>query len=93
MKNAVLVNNTTQDQLTETILNGFKSQLDELKQNFQPKEPDDFLTRKETSALLKISLVSLWDWSKKGILKPYKIANRTYYSRNQITEQLFNSNK
>ena len=92
MDNVTLVNNTTPERLTEKILEGVKNQLQELKQNFQLKEPDEFLTRKETAELLKISLVCLHDWCNKGILKPYKMGNRTYFKRKEIETKLNNSN-
>ena len=93
MNNEIRVNNTTTEKLTETILNGIKKELQDIKQSFQPKEPETWLTRKETSALLKISLVTIHEWINKGIIKPYKISNRTYFNRKEIEQLLFNSNK
>lgn len=93
MSNAILVNNTTSEKLTETILNGIKKELHELKKSYQPKEPEEWLTRKSTAHLLKISLVTIHEWVNKGVLKPYKIANRTYFNRREIEQLLFNSNK
>ena len=92
MDKAILLNNTTPEKLTETILEGVKNQLQELKKDFQPKEPEDYLTRKETAKFLKISLVCLHDWCNKGILKPYKMGNRTYFKRKEIETKLNNSN-
>lgn len=84
---------TSPKALANLIDEKIKSQLDELKKNFTAKEPEDFLSRKETATLLKISLVCLHDWVNKGVLKPYKMGNRTYFSRKEITETMFNSNK
>lgn len=83
---------TTPEKLTENILDGVRTQIDELKKGFRPKEPEEFLTRKETADLLKISLVCLHDWCNKGILKPYKLGNRTYFSRKELVESVLNSN-
>ena len=93
MKNVTLLNNTSPEELTEKILNGIKSQLDDLKENFIIKEPDEFLTRKETAKFLKVSLVTLHHWSKQGIITPYKLGCRTYFKRNDIIDQLLNSNR
>jgi len=93
MNNAILVNGITPQELTEAILNGFKNQIEELKKSYQPKEPEEFLTRSETAKLLKISLVTVWQWSNDGLLKPYKFGNRTYFSRKEINKTMFNSNK
>lgn len=84
---------TSPTALANLIDEKIKAQLDELKNNFAPKEPDEFLTRSETSTLLKISLVCLHDWCNKGILHPYKMGNKTYFSRKQVIETLLNSNK
>jgi len=53
----------------------------------------EFLTRKETAQFFSISLVTLHDWIKKGIIKHYKCGNRTYFNRAELVQQLFNSNK
>ncbi|NCT16855.1 MAG: DNA-binding protein [Flavobacteriaceae bacterium CG18_big_fil_WC_8_21_14_2_50_34_36] len=93
METATLVNNTTSERLTQSIIDGVRKELREFKSHFQQVEPDELLTRKETAAFLKISLVCLHDWCNKKILKPKKIGNRTYFSRKEILEQLNNSNK
>ena len=93
MTDAILVNGVTPQQLTETILKGVETQINDLKKNFTPKEPDDFLTRMEVAKLLKISLTTVHDWMNTNILKAYKVGNRTYFSRKEIESTLFNSNK
>jgi len=93
MTDAILVNGVTPQQLTETILKGVKTQLDELKKSYSPKEPDAFLSRMETAKLLKISLTTVHEWSNTGILKMYKVGNRSYFSRKEIENTLFSSNK
>jgi hypothetical protein len=90
--NVTQLHNTTPAELAELILQGVEKRLAALEKNFQPKEPDEFLTRKETAELLRISFACLHDWSNKGILKPLKHGNRTYYSRKAIEETLYNSN-
>lgn len=93
MTDAILVNGVTPQQLTETILKGVENQISDLKKNFTPREPDDFLTRMEVAKLLKISLTTVHDWQNKKILKAYKVGNRTYFSRKEVEQTLFNSNK
>ncbi len=93
MGNVTHLHNITPEQLTEIIFKGLDERIKELKQNFQPKTPEEYLTRIETSKLLKISLVTVHDWVKKGILKPRKIGNRTYFLRSEILQTMLNSNK
>lgn len=87
---------TLQIILPESVKNDLeiiKRRLNDLNKNFTPKDPDTYLTRNETCELLKISLPTLHQWSKSGILEPMKIGTRTYYSRKKIEETLKESNK
>ena len=52
-----------------------------------------FYTRKEVSELLNISYVTLHDWCKKRILKPYKMGNKTFFKKSEIIERMLNSNR
>lgn len=92
MGNVTQLHNVTPDELTDLIFRGIDQRFDRLKKNFRPKDPEEFLTRKETASLLKIALPTLHDWCNKGILKPYKIGNRTYFVRSEIEGTLRNSN-
>lgn len=46
--------------------------------------PEKFLTRGEVAELLKITLPTLHDWTKKGLLKAYKISNRIRYKEKEV---------
>ncbi len=74
----------TPEQLQTAIIEGVKLQLNELKKNFQPKEPTEFLTRNEVAELFKIDLSSVHNWTKKGILTAYQISGRVYYKRDEV---------
>jgi len=64
--------------------------------NADVKEDDSkdetFLTRKETALFFNISLYTIHDWMRKGIIKPYKAGNRTYFKKAELIEVLNNSN-
>ena len=47
------------------------------------------LTRKETAKLFAVSLNFINDWSKKGILKPFKVGQRTYFKKTDLLNTLF----
>ncbi|MGB1104373.1 MAG: helix-turn-helix domain-containing protein [Crocinitomicaceae bacterium] len=51
----------------------------------------DFLTRKETSEFFSVSIVTIHNWVKEGIISSYKLGNRTYFKRSELVEQLLNS--
>lgn len=78
----------TPQQLQETILAGVKTQLEELKKEFQPKTPEEYLTRKETAELLKVNLSTIHAYANKGILKPLGLSGRVYFRRSEIEESL-----
>ena len=73
-------------------LSKLEVELNSIKQNFQPKEPIELLTREETAEYLKISLSTLWHWSKKGILPSYGIGKRVYYKRSEVESSLIRIN-
>ena len=74
----------TPEKLQDDILKGVEEKLSELKKEFQPKEPTEYLTRKEVAELLKIDLASVHNWTKKGKLKAYGIGGRVYYKRTEV---------
>lgn len=81
------------DEFRESILTDVRAELKALTQNFQPITPPEYLTRQEVSKILKVSLVTLSDWNKKGILKPYRLGNLIRYKRAEIDQALININK
>ena len=87
-KNIIQVHNTTPQQLKESILTDVRVELQNITQNFQPKKQPEYLTRKEVAAILKVSLVTLSDWNKKGVLKPYRLGNLIRYKREEIDQAL-----
>lgn len=50
--------------------------------------PDDYLTRRETSALLHITLATLHDMEKRRELLPVRIGRRVLYRRSDIENAL-----
>ena len=65
-----------------------KAEFEAVKEHLQPKQPNEYLTRKEVSEMLKIDLSSVHNWSKRGILKPHQIGNRVYYKLQEVEEAI-----
>lgn len=78
----------TPQELTDNILKDVKTEFEKIVQNFQPKAQPEYLTRKEVALILKVSLVTLTDWNKKGILKPYRLGNLIRYKSTEIDQAL-----
>jgi hypothetical protein len=87
MKNSTLLHEISPDQIA-ALFEGLKDQLNELKKNMEPKNPTEYLTRTEVSQLLKCDISSVHNWTVKGKLKAYGIANRVYYKRSEVEAAL-----
>jgi excisionase family DNA binding protein len=57
-----------------------------MKKEMTRKEESDFMTRKEVAGLLRITLPTLHDWTKEGLIKSYKIGNRVLYKELEVYE-------
>src|SRR5436309_340315 len=82
----ILVNGITVPELLSQI-----KQLIDAKSSVSPKNENnqfDYLTRKEVAHLLKITLPTLHDWTKNGLLKAYKIGTRVLYKPNEVKDAL-----
>ncbi|MBL4568758.1 MAG: helix-turn-helix domain-containing protein [Flavobacteriaceae bacterium] len=82
-QNITQVHGMTKDELLQAI-NGVEEKLNNFEKNFQPKEPTEWITRKEVSEILSISLVTIASWSEKNILHPYRIGNRIRFKRKEV---------
>lgn len=78
--------------ITETVKNQFEALSSQTKE-IVSSEQKELLTRRETAQLFKVSLVTIHEWSNNGIIKPYKLGNRTYFKYSELLETLFNSNR
>lgn len=75
------------------ILEGVGKQLQEFSENFQPKEPTIWITRQEAADLIGVSLVTIHNWTKVGVIHAHKIGARIRFKRSDIENILLNSNK
>lgn len=58
----------------------------------ESKKSDMLMRRKELAEYFKVSLVTISDWSKKGILHPYRVGNRVFYKKQEILDLVNRSN-
>lgn len=66
--------------ISETVMNEVKKLL---LSNQQPQQPE-FITRKETSKILGVSLVTLSSWQNSGIIPAYRINTRVRFKRVEV---------
>lgn len=74
------------------IIRGVVSQIKDLGIFNQPKEedPNELISRAETAKLLNISLVKLWDLTKRGVIPVCKIGGKVLYKR-AVVKSFINS--
>ena len=81
------------EEFKEELVKAFRSELEQLKEAYQPKQPTEYLTRAEVAKWLQIDLSTVHSWTKKGKLKAYGIAHRVYYKRVEVEAALQPLNK
>jgi len=54
----------------------------------EPKPQTEFITRHETAEILGISLVTLNEWTKQGVIPGYRIATRVRYKKDEILNSI-----
>ncbi len=79
---------TTPEQLQTQIVEGVKIQLKEFLEVYKPKQPNDYLTRKEVSELFKVDLSTIHNWCKSKKLNPLAIGARVYFLRSDLEQSL-----
>jgi len=86
----------TPEQLADLISENLNSLFNDLVQSKQSTilEPEEyFLTRQETAKFFNISLYTVHDWMRKGIIRHYKAGNKTYFKKSELIEVLNSSNR
>lgn len=79
---------TTPEDLKNSILSDLESSIRNLAKQLVPKPQEELMLRKEVAEYLKISLVTLWNWTNDGKLQSYSIANKIYYKRHEVEQAL-----
>jgi excisionase family DNA binding protein len=83
--NNSIITTLTPAELQALIQSGIVDAIEQLQSTAQP-QPDEviYLTRKETAKRLSVSLVTLYNWDRKGILKAHKVGTRVRYNLSDI---------
>ncbi len=79
---------TTPQELQTQISGEIKIQLDEFLKNFTPKQPNDYLTRKQVSEMFDVDISTVANWQKNGKLRPLGISGRVYFLRSEVEASL-----
>ena len=89
MKNSILLQELSVEELQKLIGSTVKTNLAELQKELTFKEfTEELLTREETCKFLKIDSSTLWAWTNKQKVKAYGIGARRYYKRSELLNGL-----
>lgn len=85
MQNIILTQLTTeqlQSKITEAVTTAF------FNMSAPTPEEVEYITRKEAAQFLSVSLVTLNQWTKEGIIQGYRIGTRVRYKKNEVLNSL-----
>lgn len=78
----------TPTQLEKILLVSVRAELKEASKKITPKQPEEVITRKEASLILKVSVKTISEYSKIGILKPYRFGKFIRFKRSELLQAL-----
>lgn len=84
-KKLLQVEDATSDTLVAAVAKELSKIIDAKLNKLQPPPTDDpFITRKDVADMFHITLVTVHSWMNAGILKPYKIGNKTRFILSEV---------
>ena len=79
---------TTPQELQTQITEGVKNQLQEFLKLYQPKQPNEYLTRQQVAEMFNVDLSTIHNWCKSKKLNPLGLGSRVYFLRSEIEQSL-----
>ena len=92
-KEILQIESTNTKDFKNEILIGVRKELRSFASSLQSTNEDQLLTREETSKMLSISLVTLWNWTRTDIIPAYRIGNKVRYKKSEVLTALKQMNK
>lgn len=86
--NAIQITQFTPNELKSLLMEGVQQVVNQIREEFQPKTPTQYLTRKQIAKMLDINLTTLNNWTNKGVLISYGIQGRVYYKRDEVEKAI-----
>lgn len=84
----------TPKQFKEDFLKETKSFITDLVKNIKPQEEETYLTRKQVADLVGgISIGTVKNWSKRGILNEYGIGRLIRYKKSEVEQAIIKLNQ
>ena len=90
--NSVLIQGATLADIERMIDRAIAKRMEDFYKSIQPK-PDTLVKRVDAARLLGVSLPTLDNYGKYGILHPRHVGGRIYYVQSEIDTYLYNKTK
>lgn len=84
----ILLSPITLDELATVIKMTVKREFEMINNSQTPQPENEYITRKETSRILGVSLPTLNDYSKRGLIPSYRIGTRIRYKKEEVLNSL-----
>ena len=91
-KQIIQIENIDAEDFKNEIISGVINALEKRYATFQ-KEEEQILTRAEAAKLLSISLVTLWDLTRKDKIPAFRIGNKVRYKKSDVLNALTQKNQ
>lgn len=78
----------TPEEFQKPIIKTIRKEFEELKTNFQPKEPEEYLTRQQTADLLHVDLSTIHNLRQRGVIKACQIGGRVLIRRSDLENKI-----
>ncbi|WP_163322982.1 helix-turn-helix domain-containing protein [Draconibacterium mangrovi] len=65
-------------------LQEIKAEIEALKSDFQPKQPEEYVPLDEAAKRLHVDKSTLHNWRKRGIVRGWQIGNRVYLKWSEV---------
>jgi hypothetical protein len=89
MENSILLQNVSLNSLTQLFNECLEKRFEKFREELNHQnDKDDLMTREQVLDFLQINSSTLWHWQNKNKIIVYKFANKNYYKRSEILENL-----
>lgn len=92
-KQIIQIENTNADDFKNEIITGVITALKSFGGQSQTNNSEIILSREEAAKLLKISLVTLWDMTRKDKIPAFRIGNKVRYKKSDVLNALTQKNQ
>ncbi|PQJ82793.1 helix-turn-helix domain-containing protein [Polaribacter glomeratus] len=80
------------NEISDNVTRHISEVLAEFMKDLKSKQEPEFITSKEAVNILKVTLPTLYDWRKKGVISAYRIGNKIRFNRQELLNSLIKIN-